>query len=53
VDVQVMLDGLDDLLGAAQLARSGAANLQQVFAHRLAVEHGVERTSLTNKKMML
>lgn len=47
VDVQVVLDGLDNLLGAAKLAWRGAADLQQVLAHRLAIEHGVERAGLS------
>jgi hypothetical protein len=50
VDVQMVFDGLNHLLSTAQLARSGAANLQQVLADRFAIEHGVKRASLNRAR---
>jgi len=42
LDAEVFLAGLDDLLGAAELAGRGAADLQVELSHSFAVEHGVE-----------
>merc|ERR1740128_105149 len=42
LNVEVLLDGIQDLVGPAQPARGRRAYLQMVFAHRVPHEHGVE-----------
>mgnify|MGYP007037756364 CR=1 FL=1 len=39
---ELLLDVLEDVVGAANHARRGGAGLDEILAHRLAVEHGVE-----------
>lgn len=39
---QFVLDGLQDAVRVAQHARRGGADLDEVLAHRLAQEHGIE-----------
>ncbi len=46
--MQVILDGLLDLLGAADHAGGGAAQLDEVLAHGRAVEHRVEGRHLVH-----
>lgn len=43
LDVCEVLDGLNNVTGAAEHARCGAADLEMVLADLGAVEHGIER----------
>ena len=48
LDAEVFLAGLDNLLGAPELAGRGSADLEVEFAHPLPVEHGVKSGHLVD-----
>lgn len=52
-NAELSLENINDGFSASQLARSCAANCDEIFSNRLTIEHGIERSSLKRKKRML